>query len=393
MKKANIHTKEPGPIRRRNPAIILLIIIIAVLAAALATVLLIIFKLNRNNMFSKSILIDSNYFLEGYRDIAAVRSDETQESDVDSKHDSDVAEIPAFPFYVMQENGSFHIPYDPDIESGLTALQKYIYERVNTDEYRYQKILVDSYNILYSNGISQETIDILAKEILTDANLFESTDDAIKTLADFFGISAKHEKKIDIPYVSQENILPNGCESVSAVMLLKYYGFEIDPLEFVDEYLDIAPVSIKFGCRFGPNPKYYYAGDPRSEKDGWGCFAPVIVRALNKYLPDGYCTRNLTGASLAELCSTYIDNDIPVAVWVTVEMKEVNRIIQWQSTDKTQTYLYPSNEHCMVLIGYNNENYIFADPYDSHGIVSYPIEDTAIAYGSLGKQAVAVIKK
>lgn len=344
-------------------------------------------------MFSKSILIDSNYFLESYRDIAADRSDETQKSSVNSKQDSDVAEIPAFPIYVMQDNGSFRIPYDPDIESGLTALQKYIYERVNTDEYRYQKILVDSYNILYSNGISQETIDILAKEILTDADLFESTDDAIKTLADFFGISAKHEKRIDIPYVSQENILPNGCESVSAVMLLQYYGFDADPLEFVDKYLDTSPVSIKFGCRYGPNPKYYYAGDPRSEKNGWGCFAPVIVRSLNKYLPESHYALNLTGTSLAELCSAYIDNDIPVAVWVTVGMKEINRIIQWQSSDKTQTYLYPSNEHCMVLVGYDNENYIFADPYDSLGTVCYPIEDTAVAYGSLGKQAVAVIKK
>lgn len=374
---------------------IFLLITTAVLIIALAFSLLIIVKLSRNNMFSKSILIDSNYFLENYRDNA---SDKTDVSQGNNDNNSSAIEIPEMFFYNKYADGNVTaIPYNEKIENGIAKLHEYIYKSdVPNDpenDQKYQTMLSDYYNILYSNGLSEETIGILSELIYRDTDLFKNKNDSYNTLAEFFGVSAKHEKRIEIPYISQEGILPNGCESVSAVMLLQYYGFDADPLEFVDKYLDTSPVSIKFGCRYGPNPKYYYAGDPRSEKNGWGCFAPVIVRALNKYLPESHYALNLTGTSLAELCSTYIDNDIPVAVWVTVGMKEINRIIQWQSYDKTQTYLYPSNEHCMVLVGYDKENYIFADPYGSLGIVCYPIEDTAVAYGSLGKQAVAVIKK
>lgn len=204
--------------------------------------------------------------------------------------------------------------------------------------------------------------------------------------------NAKPEVRIDVPYISQEGILPNGCESVSAVMLLRHLGFDITPEDFVDNYLDCKPVTIKFGCRYGPNPKYYYAGDPRSEKWGCGCFSPVIVRALEKYLPKDYEAVNTTGMSLEALKKKYIDNEIPVAVWVTVGMEEVDSILQWQSENKSETFLYPENEHCMVFVGYDKDNYIFADPYNSNGIVSYPIKDCEAAHSMLGFQSLAVVK-
>ena len=387
--------KSKKPIRRKNPAMVFLLITTALLTIALIFSLLIIVKLNRNNMFSKSILIDSNYFLENYRNNA---SDKTDVSQGNNDNNNSIIELPEIFFYNRDADGNVTaIPYNEKIENGMVKLHDYIYKsdapNDPENDQKYQTMLSDYYNILYSNGLSEETIKILSELIYSDTDLFENKKDSYNTLADFFGISVEHEKIIDVPYISQEGILPNGCESVSAVMLLQYFGFDANPLEFVDKHLDTSPVSIKFGCRYGPNPKYYYAGDPRSEKNGWGCCAPVIVRALNKYLPENHYALNLTGTSLAELCSIYIDNDIPVAVWVTVGMKEINRIIQWQSYDKSQTYLYPSNEHCMVLVGYDNENYIFADPYGSLGIVNYPIKDTAVAYGSLGKQAVAIIKK
>lgn len=33
--------------------------------------------------------------------------------------------------------------------------------------------------------------------------------------------------KIEVPYIDQSVKYPTGCESVSAVMLLKYLGYEI----------------------------------------------------------------------------------------------------------------------------------------------------------------------
>ena len=37
---------------------------------------------------------------------------------------------------------------------------------------------------------------------------------------------------------------------------------------------------------FGPDPKKFYAGNPDAGKGGWGCYAPVIVKATEA-LPDG----------------------------------------------------------------------------------------------------------
>ena len=38
----------------------------------------------------------------------------------------------------------------------------------------------------------------------------------------------------------------------------------------------------------------------KSEKGGWGCFAPVIIKALNKYLDNRMFAKNLTGLTLAD---------------------------------------------------------------------------------------------
>ena len=40
--------------------------------------------------------------------------------------------------------------------------------------------------------------------------------------------------------------------------------------------------------------------------------------------------------------------------------------------DTGETFTWISNEHCMLLVGYDEENYYFNDPYDSHGLISYP---------------------
>ena len=196
---------------------------------------------------------------------------------------------------------------------------------------------------------------------------------------------------LEIPYISQEGILPNGCEAVSATMLLQNLGFEISAEEFVNEYLVCEDVSIFFGVRFGPNPQKVYAGDPYSEENGYGCFAPVIIDALETFLPEEYEVVDLLGSSLEELMQNYVANGIPVAVWGTIGMEESDKYIQWLARDFSESYLYPVNEHCMVLCGSDGENYYFADPYDSNGIVAYTVESSVEAYESLGMQAVAVL--
>ena len=260
----------------------------------------------------------------------------------------------------------------------------------------------ESYNYLYIDAgsfkSSVATLLQAASDTFASLGYSDTTCRSVETLmlelsGREFLITDGLEKQLSVPYISQEGSFPNGCESVSAVMLLRYYGFDITPDEFIDSYLPCEPVRISWGTRYGPNPKLVYAGDPRSDSDGYGCFAPVIVKAMNSYLSGkGYYAKNVTGTSLSTLASTYIDSGNPVLVWGTVGMKEIDRIIQWQSDDRTESFLYPANEHCMVFSGYDGENYWFSDPYDSNGTVAYPISDSVMAYNQLGTQAVVIMK-
>ncbi len=115
-------------------------------------------------------------------------------------------------------------------------------------------------------------------------------------------------------------------------------------------------------------------GDSQNQRGRVRLFFPVIVRALNRaleeYAPAQYQAASLTGLPLREL-ETYIDRGIPVAVWATIGMVEVPFYYEWISPEDGKTYRYPAREHCLVLVGYDDDRYYFNDPYNSNGLVSY----------------------
>ena len=197
-----------------------------------------------------------------------------------------------------------------------------------------------------------------------------------------------------------ENILqlpeyPNGCEAVSAVMLLRYAGYNADKSDFIENHLKKGEMKIRFGIRFGPDPQKMYAGDPSSQKGGWGCFAPAIVDALKSYLSskedNTHTALNVSGASLQDLCETFIDCSIPVAIWITEDYSPVKEVYQWLDHDNNQVYLYPKNQHCVMLIGYDKDNYYVCDPLKDEKYTIIPRVTAELSYTSMGSQAVVVI--
>lgn len=95
--------------------------------------------------------------------------------------------------------------------------------------------------------------------------------------------------------------------------------------------------------------------------------------------------------SLASLQEQYLAHNIPVAVWATVDMEEVDKIIQWQSNDGEESFLYPANEHCMVFTGCENDQYLFADPLKEEQATAYATQDAVRAYNEMGMQAVVIV--
>lgn len=207
-----------------------------------------------------------------------------------------------------------------------------------------------------------------------------------------YDVSSMHGKSklIDVPYLNQSEEHPTGCESVSAVMVLQYYGVQITPSEFINGYLPTQEFTWTGNIRVGPDPNRAFAGDPYSSS-GYGCYAPAIITALRKACPDGLEVRNEIGSSLEYLTEFYVDADIPVLIWATMDMKESWKADSWQLEDGSE-FTWIAGEHCLVLVGYDEDRYYFNDPYQNHGVIGYEKRLVEKRYRELGFQAVAVIR-
>lgn len=188
--------------------------------------------------------------------------------------------------------------------------------------------------------------------------------------------------------LSQYPNYPTGCESVTAVMALNHVGVAIGVEEFITQHL---PCNDSFyevsGRLYGPDPYEVFIGDPR-RTNSYGCMAPVIEQALRSCVGEGQRVVNTTGETLSALCSNYVDNGIPVILWATMEMRPVGSGRTWFLPDGRQ-FTWPSGEHCLLLVGYNESEYLFNDP--RHGaVVAYDKNSVEVAYASLGKQSLVI---
>lgn len=208
---------------------------------------------------------------------------------------------------------------------------------------------------------------------------------------------AKHQKLLNVPYIYQVDKYPNGCESVSAVMVLRYFGMPISVENYIDNYLPKgrAPFRDEVGERFGDDPRKVFLGSPYS-KYGWGCYAPVIVTATNKCIDHKKLeVKNITGTSFDTLCRTYIDKEIPVIVWATSGMAPLNPrkpSHTWTILGTSEQFTWKSPMHCLVLVGYDDNNYYFNDPQQSKNY-RYTKSAVLTAYSALGMQAVVIQPK
>lgn len=196
--------------------------------------------------------------------------------------------------------------------------------------------------------------------------------------------------QLTVPLIYQFPDYPSACESVSAVMVLRYWGEDITVDEFIDDHLQTSSAFYwKNGKQYGPSPYESYLGNPYTTR-AYGCMAPVIEKALNSYLNGSHQVLNTTDTSLEALCNTYIDNGIPVLVWATIGMIDTYTSDEWLLEDGT-VYEWPANEHCMVLIGYDKDYYYFNDPYRGE-VKKYAKWLCEKRYEQLGKQSVVISK-
>lgn len=198
------------------------------------------------------------------------------------------------------------------------------------------------------------------------------------------------QKLIDVPTISQYPELPTGCEAVSATMVLQYYGVDITAREFALRWLECSTNFYKTNGRlYGPNPNKVFAGNPFTD-NSYGCFAEPIVNAINRNSTD-YKAQKITDRTLEVLCNEYIDSDKPLLIWATMNMKESYEGNSWYLDDGVK-FTWVAQEHCLVLVGYNDAYYLLNDPM-SGSTVAYQKSIVEKRFAELGGQAIYIFKK
>lgn len=204
------------------------------------------------------------------------------------------------------------------------------------------------------------------------------------------GTKGDLEILLDVPTLCQYPELATGCESVSATMVLNFYGIDISSTEFASDLLVCDDEFIKSGNKtFGPDPNEVFVGNP-FEAYGYGCYAPAIEKAINDSCLN--CKAEfINSKTLDELCSEYITNGEPILVWVTLRMEELEEGESWYIDDDT-LFTWMSGEHCMVLVGFDEKYYLFNDPMTG-GILAYKKDISQHRFSDMGMQALRIVSE
>lgn len=155
---------------------------------------------------------------------------------------------------------------------------------------------------------------------------------------------------LDVPLIYQYPDFPTGCESVATVEMLQYFGYDITPDEFIDNYLDTISYNDSRIGSFKNIFDAYFVGNPRST-GGWMCNPSVEIRAVEKYFSEinevNRSPVDLSGTDFNFLFDELIQGR-PVVIWMTIGYVEPSEGDFWGSQ-----YFTPS--HTVVLTGFDKE--------------------------------------
>ena len=245
------------------------------------------------------------------------------------------------------------------------------------------------------NKINDENTQVLEKlEGLDDDSLYAIKQDLIKSdepeteeaLIEYETYSAeeyaalKHAENSyfleNVPYINQMEIgLPSGCEGVSLTMYLNYLGYDVSAWDICMNYLPWSWEETDMNNSF--------IGDPSSD-GGWGCYAPVIVKTAYNYFDENNITNhrviNMTNSGIYDIFEE-IRSGNPVIIWAT-ENFEFPLLVE------TENFTWISGEHCMLAIGYDENNIYFNDPI--YGYTSVDLKTFEKIWAFLGRQAVVI---
>ena len=103
------------------------------------------------------------------------------------------------------------------------------------------------------------------------------------------------------------------------------------------------------------------------EESGWGCYSPVIEKALVRALEDSgrkdLAVARLDGSTLEDLYGRYVSQEVPVLLWGHHRQWKrpvVSQTFTIQGTGEAFDWVYPM--HCLLWVGEAGDSWLFHDP-------------------------------
>lgn len=196
---------------------------------------------------------------------------------------------------------------------------------------------------------------------------------------------------MNVPVLLQDN-LPTGCEATAAAMMLQAFGYAVSN-EDVARALPLTQQETVGDRRYAAHPEKAFLGNPFTAS-GFGIFSPAVAQTMQTLINERggrHRVVDLKGASEEKILS-YIQEGTPVCIWSTMDGREVVNQYSWYIKDgdtyTDQMFVWPGNEHCLVLIAYDKATVTVNDP--QQGVIQYERSDFFRHYREIGRYALTM---
>jgi hypothetical protein len=82
-----------------------------------------------------------------------------------------------------------------------------------------------------------------------------------------------------------------------------------------------------------------------------------------------------------------IYQDMPVLYWASINFIPTYKGPVWINTGTGHAFTWTSNEHCLLLVGYDDaaDEFLFNDPWQNHGVISCPRKLAEQRHAEMGR--------
>ncbi|EEL30419.1 hypothetical protein bcere0018_4710 [Bacillus cereus Rock1-15] len=190
----------------------------------------------------------------------------------------------------------------------------------------------------------------------------------------------------NVPLIQQLPELDRGCEVTSLAMMLQYAGVSVDKMTLANEIKKVD--FIDDGVRGNPN-EGFVGNIYKFSESGYGVYHGPLFQLAEKYLPNKAV--DLTGKNIEEIYKS-IKAGQPVVMITNATFAPLDEaeFTTWETNSGDVSITY--NEHCVVLIGYDQESVYIRDPLEDSLDVKVPRETFEQAWVQMGSQAISYVK-